>query len=186
MSMIKSILVAGVISLPMVVSAHAADADPSMPAEVSTMTGFYLRGDAGASFLKWSGGDDGTSWVAGGGVGYQYNEFLRMDVTADWTGNYDIAPGAKIGTTTALGNIYFDWKNDTAFTPYIGGGLGYGYAYGDGYDDDTGLAAGLAAGVAVDMTSNLALDVGYRFRDILVSGDDPMFHQVTAGIRFKF
>jgi opacity protein-like surface antigen len=186
MNMFKVALLVGAVSLPMVVSAQAADADPGVPTEVSTMTGFYLRGDAGASFLQWSGGKDDTSWTAGGGVGYQYNDFLRMDVTADWSGNYNIAPGAKLGTTTVLGNVYFDWKNDSAFTPYIGGGLGYGYAYGDGYADDTGLALGLAAGVSIDMTSNLAADFGYRFRDIMVKGDDPMMHQVTAGLRFKF
>ena len=186
MNMLKTILLAGLVSLPLVAVAQAADADPYVPSEASTTTGFYLRGDAGASFLNWSGGKDDTSWVAGGGVGYQFNDNFRTDLTVDWSGDYSIAPGATLGTTVVLGNGYFDWKNNSMFTPYVGAGLGYGWAAGSGYNDTSGLAYSLAAGVSVDMTSNLALDVGYRFRDIVISGDDPMEHQVTAGIRFKF
>lgn len=186
MSKLKTILLAGLVSLPLTVAAQAADSDAYVPSETSTVTGFYLRGDAGASFLNWNGGADDTSWVAGGGVGYQFNDNFRADLTADWSGNYSIAPGATLDTTVLLGNVYFDWKNTTMFTPYVGGGLGYGWASGPGYTDASGLAYSVAAGVSIDMTQNLALDMGYRFRDIVVSSDDPMEHQVTAGIRFKF
>ncbi len=186
MNILKSILLAGVVALPLSVAARAADNIPVVPSEVSTMSGFYLRGDVGASFLNWSGGNDDKAWVAGGGVGYQYNDFLRMDMTVDRSGQYSIAPGAKIDTTALMGNVYFDWKNDSAFTPYVGAGVGYGWVQGPGFKDDHGLALGLAAGVSVDVMSNLALDVGYKFRDIGISGPDTMEHQVTAGLRFKF
>ncbi len=186
MNILKSVVLAGVVALPMSFAAQAADNNPVVPSELSTMSGFYLRGDLGASFLTWSGGNNDTAWVAGGGVGYQFNDFLRMDMTVDHTGQYSIAPGAKIDTTAVMGNVYLDWKNDTAFTPYVGGGIGYGWVKGPGFKDDKGLALGLAAGVSVDMMSNLALDVGYRFRDIGISGPDTMEHQVTAGLRFKF
>lgn len=186
MSILKSILLVGLVSVPFVAAAQAADADPFVPTEVSTTTGFYLRGDVGASYLSSNIGSNDTSWVAGGGLGYQFNDNFRFDLTADRSGDYSIAPGAKLNTTTVLGNIYFDWKNDSAFTPYVGAGLGYGWAAGPGFTDAEGLAAGLAAGVSVDMTSNLALDVGYRYRDIMINGNDPTEHQVTAGIRFKF
>jgi opacity protein-like surface antigen len=186
MNILKSILLAGVVALPLSVAAQAADADPSVPSEVSTTTGFYVRGDLGASFLQWSGGADDHAWVGGGGVGYQYNDNWRMDLTLDHTGQYSIAPGAKIDTTSVMGNVYFDWKNDTAFTPYIGAGLGYGWVKGPGFTDDKGLALGLAAGVSADVMSNLAVDVGYKFRDIGISGPDTQEHMVTAGLRFKF
>ena len=185
MKMFKVILLAGVLAVSSG-GAYAADTDPYVPSDAATTTGFYLRGDAGASFLNWSGGNDDTSWVAGGGVGYQFNDNFRADVTADWSGSYSIAPGATLDTTVVLGNAYFDLKNNSMFTPYVGGGVGYGWASGPGYADTSGLAYSLAAGVSVDMTSNLALDVGYRFRDIVVSSDDPREHQITAGIRFKF
>lgn len=186
MNIFKTVLLAGAMSLPLVSGANAADPNPDVPSDAATTSGFYLRGDAGASFLNWSGGSNDTSWVAGGGVGYQYNDFLRMDATIDRSGAYTIAPGSTINTTALMGNVYVDIKNSTAFTPYIGGGIGYGWVSGPVYPGNNGLALGLAAGVSVDMTTNLALDVGYRYRDIGSSLPHTQEHQVTAGLRFKF
>ncbi len=64
------------------------------------VTSFYLRGDLGWSFLEWSGGDDDSAVSLGGGVGYQFNENMRADITADWAGDYNVAPGADMSTTT--------------------------------------------------------------------------------------
>lgn len=179
----KVLLLAGVIAVPFAVTAKAADIDPPAAADPQ-MVGLYLRGDIGWSFLEWSGGDDDDNFVAGGGVGYRFNDSFRMDVTADISGDYEIAPGAEISTTTVLGNAYFDWANDSMFTPYVGAGLGWGFV--DGAVDDDGLAFGLAAGVSLDLTNNLAIDTGYRFRDIMIEGEDTQEHQVTTGIRFSF
>lgn len=189
MNMFKSLLLAGAVVLPLATAgAQAADIAPDVPSEVdSSNIGLYLRGDLGWSFLNMSGASDDSNWLAGGGIGYQYNDNFRMDVTADWTGKYDIAPGAEISTTAVLANAYYDFANDTAFTPYIGAGVGYGWVNGSGTAlDDSGLVLGAAAGVSVDLTNNLAVDVGYRFRDFEVSGSNPMEHQVAAGLRFKF
>jgi opacity protein-like surface antigen len=188
MNMFKMMLLATVVALPLSVGAKAADIAPDVPNEVETSNmGLYLRGDIGGSFLEWSGGEDDKAFVAGGGIGYQFNDNFRMDVTGDFSGDYQIAPGAEISTMTVLGNGYFDFANDTMFTPYIGAGVGYGWVNGKGLAADRdGLALGAAAGVAVDLTSNLAIDVGYRFRDIMVSGSDTQEHQATVGMRFKF
>jgi opacity protein-like surface antigen len=187
MNMLKIVLLAGVVALPLSVSARAADIAPDVPSEVETSNmGLYLRGDVGGSFLKWSGGKDDHAFVGGAGIGYQYNEMLRMDLTADFAGKYKIAPGAEISTTTLLGNAYLDFANDTMFTPYVGAGVGYGWVNGKGTPDKSGLALGAAAGVAVDLTTNLSIDVGYRFRDIMAKGKDTHEHQATIGMRFKF
>jgi opacity protein-like surface antigen len=187
MKLFKTLLLAGVVALPLSVAARAADIAPDVPSEVeTTQMGAYIRGDIGWSFLEWSGGADDNAFVAGGGVGYQFNDMFRADVTADFTGDYKIAPGAEISTTTVLGNAYLDFSNDTMFTPYVGAGVGYGWVNGSGVSDKDGLAVGLATGVAVDLTNNLAVDVGYRFRDIMVKGSDTMEHQATVGLRFKF
>jgi opacity protein-like surface antigen len=188
MNVFKTLLLAGVVALPLSVSARAADITPDVPSEVeTTQMGAYIRGDIGWSFLEWSGGADDDAFVAGGGVGYQFNDMFRADLTADWTGDYQIAPGAEISTTTLLANVYLDFANDTMFTPYVGAGVGYGWVNGSGLaPDDDGLAVGVAAGVAVDLTTNLAVDVGYRFRDIMISGPDTQEHQATVGLRFKF
>jgi opacity protein-like surface antigen len=166
---------------------HAADMQqPDVSANTYQNMGFYLRGDIGWSMLKWSGGNDDDAIALGAGIGYQFNDNLRADIRGDWAGNYKIAPGAKMNVSTVLGNMYFDWKNDSAFTPYVGAGAGYGWTNVKGGTDHNGFAYALQAGVAVDLTNNLALDVGYRFRDVMISGHDPMEHQVLAGMRFKF
>jgi opacity protein-like surface antigen len=188
MTFLKTLLLAGAVAVPFSGSAQAADIAPDVPSEVETSaSGLYVRGDIGWSFLEWSGGSDDNAFVGGGGIGYQYNENFRMDVTADWAGEYEIAPGADISTTTLLGNAYYDFANDSMFTPYIGAGVGYGWVNGSGgAADKDGLALGLTTGVAVDLTNNLAVDVGYRFRDIMTSGSDTMEHQATVGLRVKF
>lgn len=186
MKAFKISLLASLILLPIAVSAHAADLDPEAATGNNEAMGLYLRGDLGWSFLDWSGGSDDSALSLGGGVGYQFNENMRTDLTVDWTGDYSVAPGADMSTTTVLGNLYFDWANDSAFTPYVGAGLGYGRVSDTPTGDHSGLAYGLTAGVAMGLTDNIALDLGYRFRDTLISGSDPTEHQIVAGVRFSF
>jgi opacity protein-like surface antigen len=188
MKMFKILLLAGAVLVPAAVSAQAADIDPDVPVAADpAMMGLYLRADAGWSFLEWSGGSDDSNFVAGGGVGYRYSDNFRADITMDWSGDYKVAPGAEISTTAVLGNVYYDFANDSMFTPYIGVGAGYGWVEGSGgIADDDGFAVGAAAGFSVDLTNNIAIDTGYRFRDIMISGSDTQEHQVTTGLRFSF
>ena len=175
-------------------SAQAADPDtPEAPVVDAAPTpeqyealGWYLRGDAGWSFLQWSGGDDDSALAIGGGVGYQFNPNLRADVRADWSGEYDIGAGADMSMTTVLGNMYFDFANESIFTPYVGAGLGYGWAPIDGGEDKDGLTYSLMAGSSIDLSESISLDVGYRFREIIDNGADPIDHSVLGGFRFKF
>ena len=187
MKLFKIALLASFAVAPFAAAAPAADVNPApnAPAEENDVTSFYLRGDLGWSFLEWSGGDDDSALNLSGGVGYQFNDNMRADITADWAGDYDVAPGADMSTTTVLGNLYFDWANDSAFTPYVGAGLGYGWA-DDAPGNDSGIAYGLAAGVSMGLTDNIDLDVGYKFRDSMISGSDPQEHVVSAGVRFNF
>ena len=70
---------------------------------------------------------------------------------------------------------------------HVGVGAGYGWVNRAGLGvSDQGIALGATVGASLDMTSNLALDVGYHFRDTMISGDDAIEHSVTAGLRFKF
>jgi opacity protein-like surface antigen len=188
MKNLKIMLLAGAVMLPFGAAAQAADVDPDVPVAADpAMMGLYLRADIGWSFLEWSGGTDDSNFVAGGGAGYRFSENFRADVTMDWSGDYEVGPGAEISTTTVLGNLYYDWANDSMFTPYIGVGAGYGWVEGSGGAvDDSGIAFGAAAGVSVDLTNNIAIDTGYRFRDIMISGEDTQEHQVMTGLRFSF
>lgn len=185
MSRFKTLLLAAAVLLPVAGVAKAADYTPEPQVDAATM-GMYLRGDLGASWLRSSGWSKDSAMAFSGGVGYQYTDYLRGELAVDWSGRYKVAPGARISTAAIMGNVYVDAKNDSMFTPYVGAGVGYGWVNGSGTPDRSGVAFGAQAGVAVDLTSNLAIDVGYRFRDIAVKGPDPREHQIMTGIRFKF
>lgn len=186
MNTFKTALLAGAFIAPLAGSAMAADYNPSVPTDSETNTGFYLRSDVGASFLRWSNFANDTGLIAAVGAGYQWNDNFRTDITGQWAGGYDIATGSSIHTTKILANGYLDFANSTAFTPYIGAGIGYGWAYGNTYGNTSGLAIAGHAGVAYAMTSNLALDVGYNLIDTVGDTNQPVEHQITAGLRFKF
>jgi opacity protein-like surface antigen len=183
----SAVLIGSLLAIGLATPLRAADLAPPDAAPTTEQyeaMGFYLRGDAGWSFLQW--GDSGNAVDVGGGVGYQINPYLRTDVRADWSGSYHVAPGAHLDMTTVLGNLYLDVPTDTMFTPYLGIGAGYGLATVDGGADKSGFTYSLMAGVSIDLSQSVALDAGYRYREIIDSGQDPKDHSVLGGIRFKF
>ena len=188
MKYLMNFLLASAALLPLAATAQATDLAPSSPAEAFTTSGIYIRGDLGGSWLNWSTATNNWAFVGDVGIGYQFDQNFRTDLTYAMTGNYTLAPGSTLSTSTIMGNIYYDWRNSTPLTPYVGAGVGYGwqYATGGGAFNASAIAVGLKAGVSYDFTNNLALDVGYRFNDILVSGQNTPEHQVAAGLRVKF
>jgi opacity protein-like surface antigen len=186
MKTFKILLLAGAVVAPLAGSAIAADYSPDVPSDASTNTGFYLRSDVGASFLRWSAFNNDTGLIAAVGAGYQWNDYFRTDITGQWAGGYNIGLADNIHTTKILANGYLDLANATAFTPYIGAGIGYGWAYGNAYGSTSGVAIAGHAGVAYAMSNNLALDVSYNIIDTVGDTNQPVEHQVTAGLRFKF
>lgn len=130
---------------------------------VQEASGWYLRGDVGYSFNKIRGAkffqgneadnevsftsarvDD--SFLLGAGVGYQFNNYLRGDVTFDHLTKTDFR-GSTSGTCGPVGgeyacssddrssfrayslmaNIYVDLGTYAYFTPYVGAGFGASY-----------------------------------------------------------
>ena len=93
----------------------------------------------------------------------------------------------KIQTQTLFVNVCYDFHNDTAFTPYLGGGVGLAFLRSKGsfafdiYDANgkpapneladfslgtknrTNFAWNIGTGVAYNITNNATLDLGYRF-----------------------
>lgn len=159
-------------------AAPAFAADAYTPDAPITASGFYIRGDAGWSWLNTD--EEDSVGVVGGGVGYQFNDNLRTDLRADWAGigNDDAS------FTTVLGNVYFDIPTQTIITPYLGAGVGYGWAQGHVNDDVDGVAFGLMAGIEVNLTDNLSADVGYRYRQIL--SEDTYDNEALVGLRYSF
>lgn len=132
-----------------------------IPLEV--VSGWYLRGDIGykiystpdASYdnpdigydVPGSGqlfGEDlDDTAVVGVGIGYQFNDYLRTDLTLDYEfkagfhGDLDcLGPCgdggssdeyADIDAWTGLVNVYADLGDYYGFKPYVGGGIGASY-----------------------------------------------------------
>lgn len=216
----KASALAAALSLLSLVSSHAADlgsdADDLLAKApiIEDDGGWYLRGDVGYVVNEvpdWSQLDFATpppsiddAWLVGFGIGVRLNDWLRVDVTADYRGKAAIATNgvtADFGATTMLGNLYVDLGKWGGLTPYVGAGLGAGYVtladiellgtdIGD--VDGWGVAWALMAGVAIATGANWQVDIGYRYLNIdnvdLGSGLPDLqqsAHEIRLGARYR-
>lgn len=131
------------------------------PIEVVAFGGWYIRGYIGMSNQFYDGLESelfalpsGFGWydeggfssapIFGGGVGYQFNNNLRGDVTVEWRGKSDfnatdwvvVNPGDSPTSNTYTGkkselvfmaNGYYDFGDFSGITPYVGAGIGTSY-----------------------------------------------------------
>lgn len=191
-------------------SATAADllVDPPVyeAPEIVTQSsgGWYLRGDITYDFNEvqdpsyrntaaWAVGrtaftshETGEAFDIGIGIGYQLNDYFRVDLTAEHVFEADFTATSGCPTTCAavdtssftttklLGNAYVDMGKFSGFTPYVGAGLGGAYVqWSDlvGAGNEPGnsewrFAWALHAGVSYDIAESLKLDVGYSYSHI--------------------
>jgi opacity protein-like surface antigen len=106
-----------------------------------------------------------------------------------------------VSVTYLFGNLWYgfgDMLNMGGISPYIGGGLGVGFVNIDidsiaGVDldasgDETGFAYQLGGGLMWNLADNVALDLGYRWRGVMLEDyeDDLNSHNVLLGINFGF
>lgn len=174
------------------------------------------------------GGSDGLSsqtWNtvgAGIAVGLNLREFTdvgapirvefeyasRGKLQSEWNGDLGNRERVKAAwqVQTFLINGYWDIDTGTAFTPYIGAGLGTSYIYESMTsgpsnarhstdDHNWGFAWNVGAGVAYAFTESVALDLAYRFAGF---GESSLKHnggtvnnymtanEFMAGVRFSF
>ncbi len=243
MGSLKTIALAGALALGASAATAADLAYPAPPPpeplglKGTISSGFYLRGDIGVGSQSYDEldvklnnapviatgvtsfstvkPDRGFAAFAGVGIGYQFNSYLRFDLTGEYRGgsfngrdqisyNFGVPTNqtniyrADVATFVALANAYIDLGTWNCLTPYLGVGIGMAnhtvsgladngvnqavgaafanasYAYGDSASK-TNLAWALMAGVSYDVTSNLKLDIGYRYLNM---GDGP-----TVGLR---
>ena len=179
----KALLISGVALWVMGSQAVAADLSfpPPMPEPVlppiASSGGWYLRGDVGVGIESWDGEDivsvipgafAGYSRIqkvmddkaiVGAGLGYQWNDFLRFDATAEYRGESTFnfayagptaAPNQEFNTFTGhhsavvgLLNAYYDIGNFWGVLPFIGAGAGFAYHMVDGFND---VGSGSSAG----------------------------------------
>ncbi|MCO4317659.1 porin family protein [Phyllobacterium sp. 21LDTY02-6] len=140
--------------------ALAADIQEAPVVEVQQFGGWYLRGDIGMSnqrldkldysgfdapeIFGWHNDGDFDAGITGQiGVGYQFNDWLRADVTAQYRGKTEFSAldyysnpsnpafgsgtneySAKKSEWLFLANAYADLGTYAGITPYIGAGIG--------------------------------------------------------------
>lgn len=210
MAYLRNLAMAGAAALALAPTvAKAADMPlppPPMPF-VEEVGGWYLRGDLGMSNQRVKTLDSpaftpdvnvlekafDSAPTFGVGIGYQYNNWLRFDVTTEWRGKasfngldaYD--DGVTSGTNDYTGhksewlsllNAYLDLGTWNAMTPYVGAGIGVSQNTISNFKDvnvnqaavgyskshsQWELAWALYAGVAYKVTPNFIVDLGYRY-----------------------
>lgn len=158
---------------------------------------------AGGSTAKF---DDG--YAINGAVGYKYGFGLRVEgefgygrsrLNALSTGATN-APvsGADADIFTFTGNAFYDFKTNSRYTPYLGGGLGLAHqSNGSGSTGGVPFAGSdrddfmflLEAGVSVQLTDNIAVVPSYRYMQINngSSGNaDTTANIFKVGMRYNF
>ncbi len=193
---------------------YSAPAGPTYMPYVSVFAGASFPNDVNttrSSTASYSQKSD-TGYILGGAIGMNWNNVVRTEIElshARWSGNSldsNTAFASDVSSTYVLGNVWLDWKNNSAFTPYIGGGLGVAFVNFDqttagnhGYaGSDTVLAYQLGAGVNFALSDQLSLDVGYRYKatsDFNPHDGDGFgdfvgahlgSHNVQVGLTYKF
>jgi opacity protein-like surface antigen len=191
-----------ILGLPLLLAAApAAAADlfhypaPAAPVYAAPVAeGWYLRGDVGGSvfrgkghwheseidsadgsdaFNDWTSTKLGSSASVALGVGYQFNSYLRGDLTAEYRSkakangfqvivdedsNYFSARDTgKIDSWLMLANLYADLGHYNGLTPYVGFGVGAAInRFSGGYQESGGLATGSYGIFASDTKTSFA------------------------------
>lgn len=201
-------------------------------------TGMYLAPkflmsiqDTGTVSRSWtlagSGVDDYSQFTLGGAFAVGYDFWpqqmipLRLEIEGALRGNSEkswedrgLLTSQVKGTwnnSTLFANAFWDFHNDSNFTPYVGAGLGIAFNY-TGYDitdrsgetfsvDDrfTNFAWNAGAGVSYSFNENFAVDASYRFVGLGYNqvsvwhngqkyeiGNDPYNNEFMLGLRFSF
>ncbi len=208
---VKVVALAGVVSFA--TAAGAADMPPPyhhipMPPIEEYAAAWYLRGDIGmtnqrfkgldyirfpqTADLEWldRGGFD-SGWTFGIGVGYQFNHWLRADVTGEYRGKTAFhaldrvlsVPQTNEYTASksewlALANVYADLGTWWNLTPFVGAGVGFsrntihhfrdinvpqnGVAFAE-TASKWNVAWALHAGLAYKVNPNLTFEFAYRY-----------------------
>lgn len=139
---------------------------------------------------------------------------IRTNSTTSWdlkSGGNSADLKATWGLQTLFLNAYWDFHNSTAFTPYVGAGLGMGFLKskyeieipGVGSESTTNLntvfAWNAGAGVSYAFTDNISADLTYRFVGLGYSetektilgekqklGMAPYANEFSLGLRYTF
>lgn len=187
--------------------------------------------DTGTVSRSWSlagsGVDDYSQFTLGGALAVGYDFWpqqmipLRLEIEGALRGNsektwedrglYTSQIKGTWNNSTLFANLFWDFRNESNFTPYIGAGLGLAFNY-TGYDatdrwgntysvDDryTNFAWNAGAGISYSFNDSFAVDASYRFvglgyNEVSVWHDgqkfeisnEPYNNEFMIGLRFSF
>jgi opacity protein-like surface antigen len=174
-------------------SSFAEDPASGFRPYVSLFAGGSLPGRLHARSANYNGSygfELNPGYIIGADIGIHITDQLRAELelsrasyqsNGKWHGTIDGQNGTRahgdIRATYLLANAWLDMPTNSSFTPYIGGGAGIGWiggnlgvfsgSYGIGAEKSAGFAFQLGVGVKTELSSNLSLDLGYRFKDII-------------------
>jgi len=154
-----------------------------LAADVSFSSGLALTAAVGYDFDSFrvegefgyqQNNSDDTDWSI-----TAYNNTATFATTSILNGN--------LAATTWMVNGYYDFKNNSPFTPFLGAGIGYAkvelnditshYYYGTYSVDDSVFAYQFMAGCSYNINKNIAIDLSYRY----VASSNPTFTDGLGG-----
>lgn len=157
----EGLYVSGNIGLAIASDSDVTDSlNPGVSEKFEYDTGYVLGAALGYGFGKFR---------AEGEISYQKND---IDKYSESGSSSDV--NGDLSSLAFLINGYFDFINESAFTPYISAGLGYaqidlndfnipGSGDPDINKDDTVFAYQLGVGVGYAVTENVTIDAKYRY-----------------------
>ena len=144
----------------------------------------------GGKIIFNQGSDLEFGYGAGVELGWAFDN-LRLEGEFEYRDNdVDDAPGDwSIKMYDLLVNGYYDFFNDSMFTPYVGAGVGYAwYDFSNELEvdipdlDDAEFVYQFSGGVLLGF-EHLKVDVQYRY---FADTEDYDTHNFSAGVRFEF
>jgi opacity protein-like surface antigen len=236
-----ALLLAAIVAAGAATAASAADLlPPPPPIEAPPLApeygGWYLRGDVGVGInqidefrstlapVNGFGGaapaialtykSIGDSALFSAGFGYQFNNWLRADLTGEYRSSADYHVGeiytafcptdfcpdnytATTKTALFLANGYVDLGTWRGVTPYVGAGVGAAFhtfgaltdiGLGQGFAtarSQTNFAWAIMAGLGYNITPNLKLELGYRYIDMGRLTSNPILCSQLGGCFFE-
>ena len=195
-------------------------APAGMMADPGAAFGPYVRADATYGISRDSDAVGATGALSGvdiddtasfrGGIGFRFDDMLRMDGTVGYRLASDVdardglgrATDTEVDALTAMVSAYVDltplhaMTGSDMVTPYVGAGIGFARlstdsrrvagAASEGDADSDNLAYQIMAGVSVKMSARLFVDLGYRFANLGQFEQSGSFSDGSTALRTEF
>jgi opacity protein-like surface antigen len=169
---------------------------------IDEVESFYVRGDVGGSAPYVSNKTtkfySSVGPVYNVGVGYKFNEDFRSDINFQYS-SFSKSSGNGVTAKTAMLNGYYDFVNDTIFTPYVTVGLGFskvnseenfrnGSVQVNKKSSTNSFAWNTGIGSRVSISKDVDLDFAYKFVSLgkTLNNKVAYANQITGGLIYNF